>query len=81
VSVTAAEVVEDEDEVVSPRNWKSEMSRSAHLLVAETAEEWRRLGFLEKRERRRGVESPTPMVTPVTTASIELVLVKTSMFS
>jgi hypothetical protein len=31
---------------------------------------------LEKRERRRGVESPTPMVTPVTTASMELVLLK-----
>jgi len=69
VRVTVAEVVVVEDEEVSPRNWKSEMSRSAHLLVAETAEKWRWLGFLEKRERRRGVERPTPIVTPVTTAA------------
>lgn len=67
--VTVAEVVVEEEEEVSPRNWKSEMSRSAHLLVAEMAEEWRRLGFLEKREKRREVERLTPMVTPVTTAA------------
>jgi len=69
VRVTVAEVVVVEDEEVSPGNWKSEMSRSAHLLVAETVEEWRRLGFLENRVRRREVERLTPMVTPVTTAA------------
>lgn len=66
--VTAVAEEEDEEEV-SPRNWKSEMSRSAHLLGAEKTEEWRRLGFLEKRVRRRGVDSPTPMPTLVTTAA------------
>lgn len=68
MSVTAV-AEEEDDEDVSPRNWKSEMSRSAHLLVAEKTDEWRRLRFLEKRVKRRGVDSPTPMATPVTTAA------------